>query len=610
MDNFNDFYSYINKKWLEEYILPDEHVRFNSFDCLNNEIKKQLIMILNEEMKKKSLIGSICNIVSTKKSTLDDFNQYMIMVDDIKTMNDFANVIGNFSVFGFDILFSFHIGRDFKDSSLHLPCFYQLPLPLITSHYEIYYNEYNDFINNFCKLCNINPTGIYNFEVKLGNLLMTMEDKRDIKNTYNIVEWNDFINLFQCFDFNYYIDCYNFIKPIQSPNVKVDNIDYIRKLSKVISETNIDILKNYTKYKFMISFKNVCLPKNIRELKFDFFSKKISGVLKEKSYDTQLIAYIDDYMDDELGRLYMNKYFSVQKKKYVEKMIELIKISSKNIIKKSWMIDETKEKAIRKINKMIIKVGGPSEIRDYSEFESKLNLSLVEITILFNIYYSKENIMKINSPVKYNIWHMAAYSVNAYYSPQNNEIVIPASLLNEPFFSLSYDLYKNLGSIGSIIAHEISHGFDDQGRLFDEYGNYKTWWSEQDINTYNELIKPIIHQFDSQVILGVNISGRMTIGENIADYSGMTILTNILMCTDASNKSYMTLYSSYAKLWRQKIRDKEMIKRIKTDVHAPPRLRTNVILKNIPKFQSIFKINSNHKMYVDEEDRFKLWNIV
>ena len=232
---------------------------------------------------------------------------------------------------------------------------------------------------------------------------------------------------------------------------------------------------------------------------------------------------------------------------------------------------------------------------------------MVNMTISAEIFYTKDNILKLGTIVDRETWNMSSYSVNAYYSPLNNEIVIPAAILNKPFFSIENDIYTNLGSIGSVISHEISHGFDDQGRLFDSDGNYKSWWSVQDIDNYNLAIKDIKNQYDKKKILNIHVSGNITMGENIADFTGMTILTNILKINDSIDKNYVSLYTSYAKLWKQKIREKEMIRRLKTDVHAPPRLRTNIILSNIDDFHRVFSITEKHKMFIDENKRFKLW---
>jgi putative endopeptidase len=321
-----------------------------------------------------------------------------------------------------------------------------------------------------------------------------------------------------------------------------------------------------------------------------------------------MIAYITMFMPEMLGKIYADNYFSSETKQYICNMIELIKLSAKQIINKCyWMSEYTKEKSIEKVELMAVKVGAPTEIRDYSEFVQFVDNNPIEMTLSCSIFYGKDNFLKLGTKVDRNKWSMASYVVNAYYSPLNNEIVIPAGILHEPFYDINVDLPSNLGSIGSVIAHEISHGFDDQGRMFDAYGNYNSWWKDEDVQKYKSIIKNFKEQYNSISILGNMVSGDITIGENIADFTGMVILTNILRINNSPDKDYANMYTKYAILWRQKIRDKEMIKRLKTDVHAPPRLRTNVILSNIPDFIRVFKIKPEHKMYISDVKRFKLW---
>ena len=390
--------------------------------------------------------------------------------------------------------------------------------------------------------------------------------------------------------------------------ILVDDVKFIGKISNILSNKKISILKNYLKYKFMLSFHQLALPTNIGRIIFNFFKKELLGVTKEKSLTDTIISYIDIYMPEQLGQLYLDKHFSQDTRTYVQDLTKLIKMSAKNIISNaSWLSNATKELSKEKIDMMVVKIGGPTIPENYSEFDDIIDHNTINMTIDMEIFHTKKNIMKYGEKADRSKWNMSSYSVNAYYSPLNNEIVIPAGILHDPFYSLKNDIYNNLGAIGSVISHEISHGFDDQGRLFDKDGNYRGWWLKEDIDKYNVIIQSIKDQFDAKSILNVNVSGSMTMGENIADFTGMTILTNILNINKSTDEEFQLLYTSYAKLWKQKIRDKEMVKRLKTDVHAPPRLRTNIILSNIDDFHRVFSITKKHKMFIEDKKRFKLW---
>lgn len=606
----DDFYSHVNKKWFDNFVLPDDRVRYTSFDSVTDKVRNNLIEILNKEKENLTTLGKMCNKLN-EETHLSYFHKYFDIISNVKTFDDFIKVSGTFAFFGTNLFFNIGVGRDFKQSDNHIMTFQQSSCTLPSkSYYMTHKNEYLHFLSLFCPACNIDiePIKIFNLEKQISSLLMSMEKKRNIKHIYNVVSWHDFLSLFS-FDMSNFFHMHHFINnKYNSSNILIDDKQYIIELCKILNEIDIDVLKCYLKYKFILSFPSICLPNNISSLIFNFFKKELLGVEKEKSKEEMIISYITMFMPEKLGETYNNKHFSNETKTYIYNMINLIKLSAKKIIDDCyWMSDKTKEKSILKVEGMGIKVGGPENIRDYSEFESFVNQNSIEMTLSCFIFYTKDNYLKLGNVVDRKKWSMASYSVNAYYSPLNNEIVIPAGILNFPFYSPDNNLPSNLGAIGSVIAHEISHGFDDQGSMFDVNGNYKQWWENKDIDKYNLIIENFKQQYNSISIMGNKVSGDMTIGENIADYTGMIILTNILKINDSPCKDYATMYTNYAILWRQKIRDKEMIKRLKTDVHAPPRLRTNVILSNIPDFIRVFNITPEHKMYISEIKRFKLW---
>lgn len=606
----DDFYSHINKKWFDNFVLPDDHVRYTSFDSVTHKVRDNLLKILNEEKKNLTTLGKMC-IKLSEETHLSYFEKYFDIISGIETFGDFIKVSGTFAFFGTNLFFNIGVGRDFKHSNNHIMTFAQSGCTLPSkSYYTTHKDEYLHFLSFFCPVCDINiePIKLYDLEKQISDILMSMEKKRNIKNIYNVMPWQEFLSLFS-FDMSEFFHMHQFISDrYNTANILVDDKQYITELCEILKNTDIDTLKCYLKFKFILTFPSICLPNNISSLIFNFFKKELLGVEKEKSNDEMIISYINMFMPEKLGEIYNNKHFSNETKEYIYDMIDLIKLSAKNIINDCyWMSGSTKEKSVLKVEGMNVKVGGPENIRDYSEFASFVENNSIEMTMSCFIFYTQDNYLKLGTDADREKWSMASYSVNAYYSPLNNEIVIPAGILNFPFYSPDNDLPSNLGAIGSVIAHEISHGFDDQGSMFDVDGNYKQWWEDEDLKKYNLIIKNFKHQYNSVTIMGNRVSGDMTIGENIADYTGMVILTNILKINGSPCKDYATMYTNYAVLWRQKIRDKEMVKRLKTDVHAPPRLRTNIILSNIPDFIRVFNITPEHKMYISETKRFKLW---
>lgn len=605
----DDFYSHVNKKWLNDFTLPDDHVRYTSFDYVNHIVKERLLDILNDERKKGTTLGKMSSKLD-QVTYLSQFDNYFALIDNVRSIDDYIRACGTFSFFGTNPFFSINVARDLKHSNDHILCFSQINCTLpAKSYYDSYKEEYLHFLELFLNACAIqcDHSEIYELDKRIALLGMNIEEKRDIESLYNIVQWSDFISMFS-FDVEQYFHMHKFVSQMKVDKIMIDNLDYIKQICDLIVDTDIELLKCYLKYKFILTFPSIILPSNISSMMFRFFKKQLLGVEKEKSKDEMMISYITMFMPEMLGQLYADKYFNDETREYICNMIELIKLSTKNIISDCyWMSDHTKEKSKEKVDLMNVKVGNPLTIRDYTEFSQFVENDPIEMTMSCSIFYGKDNLLKLGTKVDRNKWSMASYAVNAYYSPLNNEIVIPAGILQCPFFSKDNDLPTNMGSIGSVIAHEISHGFDDQGRMFDADGNYNSWWSKTDVKKYNNIIKNFKNQYNSISIMGNKVSGDATIGENIADFTGMLILTNILKINGSPDKDFATMYTAYAVLWRQKIRDKEMIKRLKTDVHAPPRLRTNVILSNIPDFIRVFNIGTEHKMYVSEVKRFKLW---
>ena len=605
----DDFYSHINNNWFKKFNLPDDQVRYTSFDSVSHNVKKELIIILDDEQRKNTTLGQMYKKLLKVDVNISSFDEYFSIIDKVNNLDDFIQTCGIFSIFGTSHFFNIGIGRDLKKSNEHIVSFTQCGCTLpSSSYYKTYKNEYINFLKIFGEACNINTEGVFDLENSIVKKLMTLNMKRNIKKKYNILSWENFKNEFKNIPIEKFFKSYKYIKNIPIEKIVVDNVEYIGSISEILSNTNLSILKNYLKYKFILSFHELSLPKNIARMRYNFFKKELLGAVKETSLNETIISYIDMYMPEPLGQLYLDKFFTQETKLYITDLTSLIKMSAKNIIGNAkWLSKDTIKLCMIKIDKMNVKIGGPDIIRDYTEFDKFVTQDMVNMTISAEIFYTKDNILKLGTIVDRETWNMSSYSVNAYYSPLNNEIVIPAAILNKPFFSIENDIYTNLGSIGSVISHEISHGFDDQGRLFDSDGNYKSWWSVQDIDNYNLAIKDIKNQYDKKKILNIHVSGNITMGENIADFTGMTILTNILKINDSIDKNYVSLYTSYAKLWKQKIREKEMIRRLKTDVHAPPRLRTNIILSNIDDFHRVFSITEKHKMFIDENKRFKLW---
>ena len=640
-NEFTDFYSYINSKWLKSFILQDQYARFGTFDQVSIKIEllvEKLIYnivdihdsyLSENELLLKKMYLKLSNNEIRNSNGIKPLEKYFKIIDDIENVNDYIKIMGLFNILNMGIFLNFNIERDIKNNSNYLLHCNQNSTILPSKKYytEDSYQDirikYKKFIIEMLKIIDINKTiidkdkvatEIFDFECYIASITLNPEQKRDTDLVYNISSYqeiNSFLNLDECFyyfknlrpDINQY---YN--------KIIIDDLKYIKRIGAILLKIDLNFLKIYMKYIVLLSMPNI-LSNDIFMLKFNFFSKELTGTLVPREPIKQTIKILSNIIGEIIGEIFVKKYFPKELKDQVEILVHKIKLSSNDIIQKcKWMDSITKKKAIQKINKMVIKIGYPDKIKDYSSISKLINRTESEILlfdsmIMFNIFYAKFYLNKLGTKPDLTEWHMNSYETNAYYNPISNEIVFPAGILQPPFFDPNASFESNLGSIGSIIAHEISHGFDDQGRKYDVTGNMKTWWSNNDEIEFNKQTKYLVNQFDKIKLLDTKVSGQMTLGENLADYTGVTIITNVLKMQNIeldSNK-YKDLYKAYAKLWKQKIRSNEVIRRLNIDVHAPARLRTNQVLSNIPEFYKVYNILEDHPMYIKPDLRIKLW---
>jgi putative endopeptidase len=280
------------------------------------------------------------------------------------------------------------------------------------------------------------------------------------------------------------------------------------------------------------------------------------------------------------------------------------------------MSDVTKAKALEKLAKMAVKIGYPDKWRDYSKLE------ITPDSYVMNVFRSSKfdfefELAKIGKPVDRGEWHMTPQTVNAYYNPNMNEIVFPAAILQPPFFNMNADDAVNYGGIGVVIGHEMTHGFDDQGRQYDKDGNLADWWTEEDAKNFDAKVGVIVAEADKYTELdSLHISGKLTLGENIADFGGLTI--SLAALKNASNNKLdapmldgftplQRYFISFAQIWRQNVRDKELQRRLKEDVHSPGDYRVNGSLPNVPEFYTAFGIKAGDKLYIAPENRAQIW---
>jgi putative endopeptidase len=404
-------------------------------------------------------------------------------------------------------------------------------------------------------------------------------------------------------------------------NFIVTDLRGVRQASHLYSTLSDREKKDYYLYLFVGQAAHT-LSDKFAQASFEF-NKVMNGVQQQQPRWKRALGAVEGLMGEAVGQLYVEKYFPASSKEYMIGLVENLRSAlGKHIIRLNWMSDDTKLQAIKKLNAITVKIGYPDKWKDYTTMEIDPALSYYENRHNAQMWHQAEYLKKWGKPVDKTEWGMTPQTINAYYNPTANEIVFPAGILQAPFFDPESSDAENYGGIGVVIGHELTHGFDDQGRNFDAYGNMVDWWTEEDAQKFEEMAQGLIAQFDAvEVAPGLNANGQYTLGENIADQGGLRIaLTAFLDSQKKKNVDvnseaakidgltpYQAFYMNYANLWAQNIRPEQIRSLTIGDVHSLGVNRVNVTLKNIAPFFDAFNITNGQPMFLPENQRVVIW---
>jgi len=374
-------------------------------------------------------------------------------------------------------------------------------------------------------------------------------------------------------------------------------------------------LKTYFKWR-LLSAAAPFLSKPFVDERFAFYGTSLRGIPQNRPRWKRGVALVDDSIGEGLGKLYVEKYFPPESKARMQALVQnLIAAYRSSIETLDWMGPDTKKAAQEKLNKLMLKIGYPDKWRDYGK------LTFAKDDLLGNVERASEfeyqrNVAKLGQPIDRSEWEMTPQTVNAYYNPEMNEIVFPAAILQPPFFNVKADDAVNYGGIGAVIGHEISHGFDDQGSQYDADGNLRDWFTKDDHDKFKAKTQALVTQYSTyEPVPGFHVNGELTLGENIADNSGLAIAYKAYKISlngkDAPLIDGLTgpqrLFAGWAQVWRGKVRENEAVVRIKSDPHSPPAVRGDAPLVNQPGFYDAFGLKEGDKMYLPPEQRVSIW---
>ncbi len=636
----DDFYMYACGGWMKRHPLDPEHSHFGTFDLLRENSRKQLqdlITNLSENPDSK--------IQGTNAQKVCDL--YAMGMDCERLNNEgaapvlpFVEKINNADISELPQLiawihsglggsfFSTGVGADPKNSDRNIMHIGEVGLGLGDRDYYLEENEsnakimaaYEKYVKRIMELVGYDQAAqqrvwgnVISLETEFARHKMTREERRNPILRYNLKSFAEIKKDYPLFDWETYFRNLGITDLTEANITSPGFLSFINSYIPTLTEQQI---KDYLTFD-IVSDSSGVLSDDFHDANFEMFGKVMSGKEEPEPRWKRAMAIPNSMLGEAVGELYVNKFFPDENKKYMLNLVEnLRKALGKHITDLSWMSDSTKAKALEKLDSLTVKIGYPDKWKDYSGINIDSSKSYLENVYNASVWFTRDNYSKLDKPVDKSEWHMTPQTVNAYYSPTSNEICFPAGILQAPYFSLDADDALNYGAIGVVIGHEMTHGFDDQGRQFDKDGNLCDWWHPSDSERFNKLADGLVSQFDAvEVAPGVFANGRYTLGENIADQGGLRVaLTAYLEYLKGKEFSEIDgfspiqrFYLSYANVWAGNIRPEEILVRTKTDPHSLGKNRVNVTLRNITQFLDAFGIKSGDKMFRPESERVVIW---
>lgn len=646
----DDFFTYVNGKWIENNEIPDDRTTWGSFMELRQKTDEDALSILKSAMADDSdpnkiavtpgsdqekavfLFQTIMDTETRDKQGIEPVKPYLERIEKINSIKDLEAYLIEMEPQGGGGFFGFYVYADAKDSNKNVA--YLSPGGLGLPDRDYYLKDDPDskekreayvahitrmlqFLGDTEEEAKQQAEQILAFETRLAEPKLDKVELRDSRKTYNPTAVSDLQKMMPAINWKAY---FAGIGAKDLDTVILREPKYMKALQNVLAEGQVNQWKTYLRWS---TFNDAAgqLSTELEKANWDFYSKTLNGAKAQRPLEESALGTLNWTIGEALGKLYVEEKFPAEAKVKAEKMIDNVILAFEERIKKlEWMSEETKTKAIEKLQATTVKIAYPDKWKDYSE----LDVKSVEDggTYLSNMHNAsvwsfKENIAKLGKPVDKTEWGMAPQIVNAYFNPSYNEIVFPAAILQPPFYNYTADDAVNYGGIGAVIGHEISHSFDDSGSRYDKNGNLNNWWTDSDLEQFEGLGKSLADQYSAiEVLPETFINGEFTLGENIGDLGG------VLAAYDALQMSFedggrpenidgftpeQRFFLSWATVWRTKMRDDALKTKIKTDPHSPGMTRAVQPLLNIDAFYEAFNIKEGDSMYIAPEQRVRIW---
>lgn len=621
----DDLYAAVNGEWLKKAVIPEDRPRIGGFTDLVIGVEDTLIKDFNElkdpkdvQMKEFLKYYNMTKDFKTRnKDGLKDIKKYIEKIEKLKDFSDLQELNKEWTLKGFDLLYDFSVYPDMSDATTNV---LYLGIPSIILPEKGYYDENNEdgkrlievYKGMLDKILDIYSYSKEEKEKLINNTIAF--DKmmaKYIKTSVELADYPKLNNPRTMEEVNKYSKVLNFEKIVfelieaKPEKIIVEQPVFYEAYNEFVNENNFELIKSWLIIKLILG-ESSNLTSELKQLG-GIYGRALSGTSKELPIEKYAYYHATSMFSEVISVYYGEKYFGKLAKKDVKEMVEsMIKVYEKRLNENTWLKEETRKYAIKKLETLEILVGYP-EIYDevYNKLKVDENDTFFNNTIKMTEIFVKHALEKWNKPVKRLEWGMSSNTVNAYYNPSLNHICFPAAILQKPFYSLDQSKSENYGGIGAVIGHEISHAFDNNGSQFDAEGNMKNWWTKEDYEIFDNKAKAMIELFDGIAFGKGKINGKLTVSENIADAGGLSCALEALKNSGENN--YQDFFINWARIWRIKARPEYMDMIIKIDVHAPGELRANIQPKNLDEFYKAFDIKETDKMYLEPKKRVNIW---
>jgi len=632
----DDFFSYVNGKWLAEARIPADKAHWGGFEILRDDAQDDVKEIIessasgdfehgSDEQKVGDLYKSYMDTDTRNAKALTPLQQELERIDAIETHDQLAVYFAGANRRGYPVPVTVGQVADFKDPQHYMIYSYQGGLGLPDREYYLKDDAASadiraKYVAHIAKMFDLagfdDGTGaaqtIMNLETRIAGAHITKEAARDWATNYNKVPLDRLNDVMPSFNWSGYAAAAG-IEGIDGLVLMMTS--YFENLDGIIADTDIDTWKTYLKW-VALNQRSDLLNEEIDKQNFDFYGRTLTGTEQQRELWRRAVNVVNGTLGEVVGKVYVKEHFSPEAKarmtELVGNLVKAYEVSIKNL---DWMGEETRAQALDKLSKFRANIGYPDVWRDYSAVDIEPDDLFGNIERATTAEYDRQ-IGRQGGPVDRSEWPMTPQTVNAGYRPWQNDITFPAAILQPPFFNVEADDAVNYGAIGAVIGHEIGHGFDDKGSTFDGDGAIRNWWTDEDRAEFEKRTARLIQQYNAfKPFDDLSVNGEFTQGENIGDLGGIAIgLLAYELSLDGKEAPVIDgftgvqrVFLGFGQIWRDKVRDEALRQQIMTDPHAPAIYRANGSVRNLPEFYAAFDVKPGDALYLPPEERVKIW---